>query len=212
MTAPRTVIIILAAGSSSRFGTHKGLVVAGGMTLLERVVKTGVSLKTSPVLLVLGAESSALRQAIVNLPVTIIENKSYASGRTGSPKCALQTLGEDLSSYSVMVFPVDCPFVPTEVLTALITRHSLEPNSPAQSYWIAPEHNGKHGHPVLISGSILTEILALSDDFPLRDFLHRAVTDGRLQQITVPVATPTVLDNVNTASELEAVIMREGLL
>ncbi|MBI4533476.1 MAG: NTP transferase domain-containing protein [Candidatus Melainabacteria bacterium] len=257
MIPPTVVTIVLAAGSSGRLGTHKALLHLENRSAIVRVIQTSLASNSDQTVVVLGAHSESIRREIGDLPVSVVENVNFALGRTGSLKCALQSLvtgcyGNDTA---IIIFPVDCPFVPSLVLNKLIAcllsnvstvDHGEKPvsvlggvcsdrqasvsnlrlsaerswsvddeNSPAgmqsASLWIHPEYSGRRGHPVLLSGPILSHVLKLADDFPLKDFLYEAEKNQVLCRHTVKVDTASVLDNINTTDDLVRVLKREGL-
>ena len=128
----------------------------------------------------------------------------------GSHSNGLQRAGV-LSHVAIIIFPADCPLVPSPVLNKLIKCFFSRLPAGSESLWIAPEYAGKRGHPVLLFGPILSKLLELSDDFPLRDFLHSIECAGALHHLTVTVDTESVLDNINTSDDLARVLRREGL-
>ncbi len=211
MKLPTVATVILSAGNSGRLGFHKALLRFGETSALSRVIASALSSKTSLTVVVLGAEVESLRQEIGDAPVTILENRQFIAGRTGSLKCAIRSLDLDSVFSAIMIFPVDCPFVAGTILDQLIECFQGQSLLPTESLWIAPEYAGKRGHPVLLAGPVLFDILALDDDFPLRDFLGRRVREGALRHLTVPVDTEHILDNINTVDDLVYVRQREGL-
>lgn len=201
--------IILAAGSSSRLPVHKALLEMDGRKAIRQVAETALLSKSDRCLVVLGAKSDLIRAEINDLPVEIVENYTFAQGRTGSIKCALKSLGETFSKKAVLIFPVDCPFVSHRLLDKLIDCFHEE-RQRCESLWIVPSFSGKRGHPILLSGSVLPKICDLDDDFPLREYLH-AIKGDELHLVEIPVESKTVLDNMNTKDEVLQVCKREGL-
>ena len=72
-------ILILAAGSSTRLGRAKQLVVYKGESLLRRSILQALAL-TKEVFVVLGHEYEACVLAINDLPVQILYNQEYTKG------------------------------------------------------------------------------------------------------------------------------------
>ncbi|MBZ0188220.1 MAG: nucleotidyltransferase family protein [Candidatus Obscuribacterales bacterium] len=210
MMPDMVVTIILAAGNSSRFGTHKGLIQLGGKSIIRTVAGTALASSSGLTIVVLGKESEGLKAELGELPVKTVYNAQFKQGRTGSIKSALESLSA-IQSTAIVIFPIDCPFVPPKVLNLLIETLTRQPLDHGESYWIVPEHDEKRGHPILLFGPVVGKIQALEDDYPLRDFLKEANDLGELIHITVPVETRSVLDNIDTRDDLAGALDREGL-
>ncbi|MCC7528185.1 MAG: nucleotidyltransferase family protein [Candidatus Melainabacteria bacterium] len=203
--------IVLAAGSSSRLPFHKAFLQLGQTIAIKRVIETTLKSRSTRSLVVLGSRADSLIAEIKDFPVETIINRNYASGRTGSLKCALRHLSDKLESTAVLIFPVDCPFVSHQVLDSLIDCLLLRPASSTESVWIVPSFEGRRGHPILLSGPVLKRILWLDDDFSLRDFLYNLITSEQsLVQIELPVDSQAVVDNINTSADVQRLLKREG--
>jgi molybdenum cofactor cytidylyltransferase len=213
MNPPPIATIVLAAGSSSRLGTHKALLEINNKSAIRRVAETSLASMSRRSIIVLGASANAIKAELDDLPVEIVENSLFAKGRTGSLKCALRHLGIALADTAVLVFPVDCPFISYRLLNRLIECFVKEQQSKSESFWIVPEFKGRRGHPVLLSGPILSRIFDLADDFSLKEFLYTAKTHERsVRYIALPVESETVLDNINTRQDVLRIWKREGLV
>ena len=102
--------IILAAGSSSRLGEPKQLLTNNGKTLVRQITETALSLKTGPVVVVLGANQAPIQAELKDLPIQLVHNPNWQEGMASS----LQTGLNYLSSTSIDAFLVlltDQPFV-----------------------------------------------------------------------------------------------------
>ena len=82
-----TAIILLAAGSSSRLGQPKQLLVFEGQTLLRRAVETAVAAAaTAPVVVVTGALHEELLPELAGLPVQVVCCQDWQAGMGASLK------------------------------------------------------------------------------------------------------------------------------
>ena len=89
--------VILAAGGSTRMGRPKALVEIGGRAALARVVEACREGGCAPVLVVVGADAEAVGAAARAAGATVVENGSWARGRTTSVKAALPHMKEGAS-------------------------------------------------------------------------------------------------------------------
>jgi len=116
-----TGIVILAAGSSSRFGTPKQNLVYQNKTLLQRNIEIALATGCHPVIVVLGANSDVILPTIESLPVEIAYNTAWGEGMSSSIRSGiahLQTNHAKISSIILML--CDQPFVTTGLLLQLI--------------------------------------------------------------------------------------------
>jgi len=150
-----TGIIILAAGSSSRLGSPKQNLVYKGKTLLQRAVDTALASICEPVIVVLGANSEAIRPAIENSGVTIIQNDNWKEGMASSIRAGigqLQNVSPDIKSVILML--CDQPFIDTYLLNMLImakSKHGI----------ITSAYNETVGPPVLFDAIYFNDLLSL---------------------------------------------------
>jgi len=109
-------IIILAAGSSSRLGHPKQLVMYEGESLLRRSVKQALQLSHN-VFVVLGHEREACLFAISDLPVQMLFNKNYAKGMGNSLSFGIS---HTASFSQTLIMLCDQPFIPLVHYQALL--------------------------------------------------------------------------------------------
>jgi len=75
-----TGIIILAAGSSSRFGSTKQLVHFKGKTLLQHTIEEATEAGAEPIIVVTGANANEISKEIKNEKIEIVFNKDWEQG------------------------------------------------------------------------------------------------------------------------------------
>ncbi len=81
-----------------------------------------------------------------------------------------------------MITPVDCPPLTAQSLQLLSASfaHAL-----SRGHWaVAPENNGKHGHPLLVNCQLIDAFLAAPVTGTAREVLHAHAQ--RIQYIPVP--------------------------
>jgi CTP:molybdopterin cytidylyltransferase MocA len=159
--------LILAAGASRRFGRPKMLLPLGRGTVLSSVVAPHLEAGLDPVVVVLGADSEAVR-AGAGLPadprLRVVVNEDWARGMSSSLR---RGLWECRSADAVVVALGDQPGVTAERIRALMAAWT--PGTPL----VVPVHGGRAGHPVLFARSLFDELEALRGDVGAREVVRR---------------------------------------
>ncbi len=138
--------VVLAAGASSRMGSHKLLLELGAEALVRRTVRQVLQAAPDDVLVVLGRDPQGVRAALDGLPVHFAENPDYRAGLGSSFRAAVGYL-ESVAAAAMFVL-ADMPFVPPEVYRRVLeTYRSQRPAVVAVRYgsdalgWVnAPPH------------------------------------------------------------------------
>jgi molybdenum cofactor cytidylyltransferase len=207
--APHLCGLILAAGESSRMGTDKALLpwppqqsarvpqvsnLRPGMqhssgpeiaalpaqSLLSAAILTFKPL-TSSVIVVAGNNANRLAPIIETNGAILARNPNPERGQFSSLQIGLrEALARD--SNAVMITPVDCPPLSASSLELLRTGFD---RALARGLWaVAPENNGKHGHPLLANRDLIDALLAAPVTSNAREVLH--ANASRIQYIPVP--------------------------
>lgn len=185
--------IILAAGQGRRMGTLKQLLPWKDGTILETVVRTVLACSEldDEVRVVLGAGRDRIRAALENIVdprLRLVENTDHGRGMLSSIKCGVKDLPE--ASQGFMIVLGDQPLIQPELVSTL-ARHWLK----NKADFLLPVHQGRRGHPVLVSAKYTRQVLELEDrDGGLRQLIARH--GERVQTLTV--GTPAIhidLDN-----------------
>ena len=161
-------IVILAAGTSSRLGSPKQLLIYNNKTLLQHAVDTALATGCKKVMVVLGAHFQLLKNELANQPVEIIENKNWQEGMASSIRYALQNITIAGFQPECVIFMVcDQPFV-TESLLLSLLKKGEETGLPI----IASSYGDKAGTPALFSKSMFKPLLELKGDKGARALLE----------------------------------------
>lgn len=153
-----TGLIILAAGSSSRLGTPKQNLIYKGQTLLQRAIQTGLtSVCSDNVVVVLGANESAIRQEISDQLVHVVYNPDWQEGMASSIRLgAAEMIRMQPLLTSLILMLCDQPFV-DPLLIYQLTEKRVESDHGI----VACSYRGTLGVPVLFDASYFPQLLML---------------------------------------------------
>jgi molybdenum cofactor cytidylyltransferase len=177
--------LILAAGESKRMGSPKALLEFRGETFLDRLTAT-FSQFCAPLVVVLGCGSEEIRTGLKHpVRATFARNIDYRLGQLSSMQCGLRALPQD-GIEGVLFTLVDHPNVQPPTLAALLDV--------AHTCTLAiPRNQGRRGHPIYFSSSLIPEFLALPPGSQAKAVVARHA-DSILY---VEVADPGILDDVD---------------
>jgi molybdenum cofactor cytidylyltransferase len=162
-----TVIIILAAGSSSRMGQSKQMMKIDDVTLLKRSVLTALQSGIGPVVVVVGAHEEEHRKEIENT-AHIISNANWENGMGSSLKSGLRHAQKLFQVENIIVMVCDQPHVSPSILKNLQFKMSS-----TQKSIIASAYAEVVGVPVLFNKIFFNEILRLPDSGGARKIIER---------------------------------------
>jgi molybdenum cofactor cytidylyltransferase len=174
--------IILAAGKSSRMGTAKALLHAGGRTLLESLVEVYSSAPLDPMLVVASGAIAAIAKRWDRVTVVMGDPEQPM---IDSIIRAIEALPD--SATGAIVQPVDAPFTDPAMIAALLAGGSQRSRVLC--------HGGRPGHPVLIARSLFPEILE-RPEHGLREVLSSAEVE------LVEWPDPRVLADLDSPADL----------
>ena len=115
--------VVLAAGASSRMGSHKLLLELGAEPLVRRTVRQVLQAAPDDVLVVLGRDPEGVHAALDGLSVRFAENPDYLSGMGSSFRVAVEHLEPNVSA--AMFALADMPFVPPDVYQRVLETYGL---------------------------------------------------------------------------------------
>ena len=161
--------VLLAAGTSSRMGQPKQLLLWRGQPLVRHVAEVALASQLDGLIVVLGAEAAVVRAALIGLAgaVVTVQCKNYVEGQAASLSCGLTALPS--ITQAAVVLLVDQPLVGPSLVNRLITTFRAEPNALA----VVPRYQGCRGNPTLLAARLFTEVKALAGDTGARPVLER---------------------------------------
>lgn len=200
----RLAAVILAAGLSSRLGEFKPLAGLGGETLLARATLLFREAGVADILAVAGHHASKTMAEAARLGITAITNETYAGGMFTSVVAGLRALAEAGGAPdAVFVLPVDIPLVRPHTLRLLRERLAS-----TQAAVLHPVFAGKRGHPPLIAGRFVPEILVWNGANGLRGAL--LALEERHGAAEIPVADENIHFDVDTQADLDEARLRHA--
>ncbi len=194
--------LILAAGFSSRMGRDKALLPwppsnATGATLLSAAIAAFQPF-TQHVIVVAGKNADSLAPIVAASGASMAINPAPECGQFSSMQIGLRAVLAH-NCDAAMITLVDCPPLSASSLKLLCEAFD---QALARGQWaVAPEHNGRRGHPLLAARPLIDAFLAAPITGNARD-VKRAHAQ-RFACITVPDSYLTA--DVNTPEQYAAV-------
>ncbi len=179
--------LLLAAGSSSRLGHAKQLLVFEGKTLIRRSTETLLDAGCRAVVVVLGAEIDGSVAEIEDLPVHVCINKNWETGMGSSIIAGLEELRLlDPNLTAIVITLCDQPYVTSHHIRSLIDRSQVS-NSPI----VAAKYGETIGVPALFSRSLFDELMRSTGDKGARQMIrnHRNVEIIEIQAAVTDIDT-----------------------
>jgi molybdenum cofactor cytidylyltransferase len=154
----KTAGIILAAGSSSRYGQTKQLLEWNGKSFIRHVTETALRSALEPVVVVTGFQHAEIEAQIQDLPVSIVYNADYEQGQSTSIKAGISALPANVGAAVFLL--ADQPQIPVEVIRALVESHA----SDMQAILAPLVLEEKRANPVLFDRVTFPSLLGLQGD------------------------------------------------
>ncbi|MFD1571627.1 nucleotidyltransferase family protein [Halorubrum laminariae] len=159
---PGVAGVLLAAGTSSRFGDeNKLLATIGGEPVVRRAARTLVDAGLDPVIVVVGHEADHVRDAVSDLPVTIAVNDAYEAGQSTSVRAGIGALSDtgDRDIDAAVVALGDMPFVDPQTVETLVAAYEADAGDA-----LAAAFEGERGNPVLFDRRFFGRLVAVDGD------------------------------------------------
>jgi molybdenum cofactor cytidylyltransferase len=164
----RVAAILLAAGSSRRFGGEKLLAPYRGRPLYEHALE---ALLSSP-----GIDTTlvVVRPGFAAPPerprCRFVVNPEHEEGLASSLRTGVRAAPEEADAYLVAL--ADMPGITPGLIAALVAHYRV-----AGEQIVVPVHRGRRGHPVMMSRGLRQALLAIRGDVGARELI-RAHPEG----------------------------------
>ena len=168
-----TGIIILAAGSSSRFGNTKQLLHFKGKTLLKHTIEEATETGAQPVVVVTGANADEISKEITNEKVEIVFNKNWEQGMASGIVIGLKNaiiLNKELEN--VILTVCDQPFVSSSLFQQLFQKQNE-----SVKHIVASAYADTIGTPALFTIKYFDALMGLTGDQGAKGLLKKYSED-----------------------------------
>lgn len=181
--------ILLAAGSSLRFGSNKLMYpLADGTPIAVAAARSLIGAITQ-VTAVVRSEDRALIELLSAESLRVIRCESAHRGMGASLACGIRATPR---AEAWIVALADMPYIRTSTITAV--HDALRKGAPL----VAPYYSGRRGHPVGIGAMFREQLLDLRDDFGARWILHHYKRDLS----PIPVNDSGILQDIDTPADI----------
>ncbi|WP_416838141.1 nucleotidyltransferase family protein [Haloferax sp. DFSO52] len=166
--SPTVVGVLLAAGTSSRFGDqNKLLATVDRDPVVRHAAQTLVDSGVDAVVVVLGYEADRVREALDGLPVEIAVNDAYDTGQASSLRTGIEAVRDRYPDADAVVVALgDMPFVASETVDALRVAYETGAGDA-----LAAAFEGTRGNPVLFDARHFDALLDTEGDRGGREIL-----------------------------------------
>lgn len=189
-------IAVLAAGESSRLGSPKQLLVYRGKSLLQHAVNVALQTTMYPVIVVVGANSDAVKKEIEGMNVYVVENERWREGMATSLCCGLAAVQKkNIDADGIIFMLCDQPFITPALLDSLLQQQKAT-GLPI----VASSYENKLGTPALFHKSFFTELMKLSGDTGAAKLIKNN------QEQVSSVAFPKGIIDIDTRTDYEALL------
>jgi molybdenum cofactor cytidylyltransferase len=154
--------LVLAAGEGSRFGGAKQLAELDGRPLLEHAIAAMSGVER--VVVVLGAHADEIRARVDFGRAVPVVSEDWREGQSASLRAGLRELGD---ADPVVVTLGDQPRITPEAIVFALSRY--DGTRPVRT-----TYGGSPGHPVVLPGWMIPELMKLEGDRGARLLLEEA--------------------------------------
>ena len=155
-----TAIIILAAGSSSRFGSTKQLLHFNKKTLLQHAIDEAIGSGAEPVIVITGANADAIVKDIDKKQVRIVFNKKWKEGMaSGIAAGVYAAITYNNNIEKIIITVCDQPFISSSLFKQLYKKFEESVKN-----IVASAYADTIGTPVLFTQKYFDALLALTGD------------------------------------------------
>jgi molybdenum cofactor cytidylyltransferase len=180
--------VVLAAGASSRMGTPKALLDAGGRSFVAAIAATARAAGVQPIVVVVGPPHEAAIRATLAGDWIVAHNPQPERGMLSSVQAGVRALPP---VDATLVWPVDIPAVQPETVRAVLAA--------APGSTVIPTHGGRGGHPLRVPAARFAELLAIDSPLGLRALLQAQPSTV----VRLAVDDPAILIDVDTPEDLK---------
>jgi molybdenum cofactor cytidylyltransferase len=155
-----TAIIILAAGSSSRFASFKQLIHFNNKTLLQHVIDEAIDAGAKPIVVVTGANAEEISKNLNPAQVEIAYNETWEQGMASGIAAGVQNITASKKDVEKIIIAVcDQPFV-----SSALFKQLYQAQSESAQHIAACAYADTIGTPALFTQKYFHALLSLKGD------------------------------------------------
>ena len=179
--------VIVAAGMSTRMGEFKPMLNIGSISVAQRILANFHQAGIKKIVMVTGYNATMLERHLAGNGVVFLRNENYETTQMfDSAKIGLEYMKDKCDK--VFFLPVDVPLFTAATMQKLIEQDAK---------LACPVCEGKIGHPILISCSLIDHILKDSGERGLKGALDRCPAPITM----VPVNDPGTIKDADTPED-----------
>lgn len=168
-----TVCLLLAAGSSSRMGKPKMLLLFNGKTLLQHVIDETKKVNENKLLVVTGCYHSLLNEILLQQQIDFIENQHWEEGMGSSIQKGITYIIQHCHNVnSVIILVCDQPYISAALLDELIAVKQQ-----THKGIIASAYNDTTGTPVLFDEKYFEQLALLKGQYGAKKLVQQFKND-----------------------------------
>lgn len=189
---PITYAVILAAGTSSRFGSTKQLAELNGVSMIRRAAEVSSEACGDRVIVIAGADWRNVTRSAASACKYFAMNELFAEGVGTSISLGARLCAQRADA--MLVILADQPLLTSTHLNKLISTWSRTSNE-----IVASAYAGVIGPPVLFPRLAFPLLCELSGDMGARELLH----DSSFRTVTVPFEDGAV--DIDTVADFHSI-------
>lgn len=185
--------VVLAAGTSARFGTeNKLLAPLDGEPLIRRTVRTLRATDLSPLTVVVGHEAERVTAALAEMDLEVVSNPAFEAGQATSVRAGVERVRDRADA--VLIALGDMPTVSVETVELLVDAYR---SGVADA--LAASYDGQRGNPVLFDETFFDDLTGVTGDVGGRKLLLKSDRSA-----LVETDDPAVLRDVDRPEDLDS--------
>lgn len=177
--AVQVVALVPAAGQSRRMGTAKLLLPWGDGTVIDRTIRGWRQSCVRDVIVVVSPENEPLAEKCRRAgAVVVVPPSPPADMKTSLQhgiRFAIEQSGREKPD-CFLVAPADMPWIEPAVIDRLVAEFAAEfaaAFAAGRAAIVAPKHEGRRGHPILLAWPLADELLRLGEHETLKTLVQR---------------------------------------
>ena len=190
-----TGIIILAAGSASRFGSAKQLLFFNQKSLLQHVINEAITAQINSIIVVTGANAELILQSLQQHSIQVVYNEHWQQGMASSIVAGLSEMLLNKEINEVIITVCDQPFV-----TAHLFNQLCKKKTESGKNIVACSYADTVGTPVLFTQKYFDKLLHLQGDEGAKKLLKQYHDE------VATVSFPQGIIDIDTREDYEKLI------